>query len=1257
MKTPWVRITPSLRRARIADLLPVSASLSRVAGEIPEGTCIRCIQVDPRRRACRLEVVSPQSCDQKGAELLRSAFQEMFPDFDSVEVVERSSSPCEDLDSWLKDNWSNLVSELMKDVPSANGWMGSARPRLESGCLIVEIENQAGVEVLKNKRVDDALSAVILMQAGHRVRVRLRAGDFSETARAIEQQQEEERQRYVEELLSDSSPSPAHRKREAEGSRAKQSVLYGRDISAAPSRVSDIVSEDPRVVIEGRIFELESRPLKNGKTLVSFCITDDTDSIQVKVFDTEEGNLAQSLSEGDWVVVEGATRYDSFSRELVVTARNIVRGEAPSVVDDAPVKRVELHLHTKMSAMDSVVDCSEAVKMAAQWGHPAIAVTDHGVVQSFPEAFRTGAKHGIKIIYGMEGYLIDDPGEGVDSESGDNDQGETGEYHHVVILAKNQTGLKNLYRLVSKSHLEHFYKKPRILRHELAELREGLILGSACEAGELFRAVVSGEPDERLREIAAFYDYLEIQPIGNNAFMVQSGTVASRKDLEEMNRKIVQIGRELGKPVVATGDVHYLRPRDAIYRAILMAGQKYEDADNQAPLYLRTTGEMLEEFGYLGDSDAQWVVIEAPNEVAAMVEGGIRPMPEGLHSPKMEGAEEQIRDMSFSNARRIYGDPLPQVVQERLERELSAIIGNGFAVNYLIAYRVVAKSLEAGYQVGSRGSVGSSLVATMCHISEVNPLPPHYLCKGCKYSEFIVDGSVGTGFDLPAKDCPRCGQPLHKDGVDIPFETFMGFKGDKVPDIDLNFADVFLSDIHRFTEELFGSDRIYRAGTVATIADKTAYGFVKAYAEERNLTLRSAEITRLALGITGVKRSTGQHPGGLLVVPEGYDICDFCPVQYPADNRESRVITSHFSYHDSGIDECLTKLDLLGKVDPTTLKMLEDLTGIAPTDIPLHDPDTLAIFSGMEPLGISGEELGLTVGSLGIPEFNTPFLRQILEEVRPKTFDELIKIMGLSHGKDVWLNNAQDLISSKAASSLSEVICCRDDIMLALIHKGMDKALAFSIMEKVRKGRPLSEDDEEAIEKVGMPNWYVNSCKKITYLFPKAHAAAYVFMAVRLAYFKVHYPLEFYAAYLSTRCDSFDPVATVDGIGAVRARIAEIRSKGDAATPREVALADELEVVLEAQLRGVRFLPVDIYNSEPRAFTIEEGCLRMPFVSIPGLGISAGESIVSARRERPFTSLEDLRSRTKLTKTLIDLMCSMGVLRDLPETDQLSLFA
>jgi DNA polymerase-3 subunit alpha (Gram-positive type) len=1227
-----------------------------VDAEILESTCIRCVEVDLGRRACRLELASLCRCDQNSADLLRSAFLEILPGFDSLEIVQLPNQPCKDLDSWLEDNWNDLVSELMKDMPSANGWMVSARPRLESDCLKVEVENQAGVEVLKGKRIDDALSAAILMRAGHRIRVRLSVGDFRDTAKAIELQQEEERQRYVDELLNDSSPGPAHDKTEAEGSRAKQPVLYGKDISAAPSRVSDIVSEDTRVVIEGRVFAVESRLLKNGKTLVSFCISDDTDSIQVKVFE-EEGKLARSLSEGDWVVVEGSARYDSFSRELVLVARNVVRGDAPSVVDDAQVKRVELHLHTKMSAMDAVVDCSEAVKMAAEWGHPAIAVTDHGVVQSFPEAFRAGAKHGIKIIYGMEGYLVDDPDEGVDAGSAAGDSAENGEYHHIVILAKNQAGLKNLYRLVSKSHLEHFYKKPRIVRHELSELREGLILGSACEAGELFQAVLAGEPDDRLREIASFYDYLEIQPIGNNAFMVQSGKVASRKDLEEINRKIVELGRELGKPAVATGDVHFLRPRDAIYRAILMAGQKYEDADNQAPLYLRTTGEMLEEFAYLADSDSRWVVIEAPNEIAGMVEDGIRPMPEGLHSPKMEGAEEQIRDMSFRNARRLYGDPLPEIVEERLERELSAIIGNGFAVNYLVAFRVVAKSLEAGYQVGSRGSVGSSLVATMCRISEVNPLPPHYLCKGCKYSEFITDGSVGTGFDLPAKDCPRCGLPLRKDGVDIPFETFMGFKGDKVPDIDLNFADVFLSDIHRFTEELFGSDRIYRAGTVATIADKTAYGFVKAYAEERNLTLRSAEVTRLALGVTGVKRSTGQHPGGLLVVPEGYDICDFCPVQYPADNKESRIITSHFSYHDSGIDECLTKLDLLGKVDPTTLKMLEDLTGIAPTDIPLDDPDTLAIFSGLEPLGISAEDLGLTIGSLGIPEFNTPFLRQILEEVRPKTFDELIKIMGLSHGKDVWLNNAQDLISSGAASSLSEVICCRDDIMLSLIHRGMDKALAFSITEKVRKGRPLSEEDEKAIEKAGMPDWYVDSCKKITYLFPKAHAAAYVFMAVRLAYFKVHYPLEFYAAYLSTSCNSFDAVATVGGIEAVRARIAEIRSKGETATSREIALANELEVVLEAQLRGVTFLPVDIYKSEPRVFAIEDGSLRMPFASIPGLGASAGESIVAARAERSFTSLEDLKSRTKLTKTLVELMYSMGALRDLPETDQLSLFA
>jgi DNA polymerase-3 subunit alpha (Gram-positive type) len=1254
VKTRWVTIAPSLHRTRIVDIVSAEAvALCQKTGELGSA-CVESVHVDMQQRMCRLGLTLWSPVDPDALDQLRCRIVERLPGCEHLELETQVRQPVGDLEQWLYTGWPQLVRELVPCVPAVNGWLASARCRLEAANLVVEIENQAGVDHLKAKKADELLATLILKRTGRLVRVLLRTGDFSEQRKAMEDQREEELRRCMGELLSDSN-TKSDRSQPRDTRRTDPSVIYGKGISAAPVRVADVLSEEPKTVIQGRVFAIETRTLKNGKTLVSFCITDGSDSIQVKAFEDEQSELAKALSEDDWVIVEGATRYDQFSRELVVMARSIAKGEAPSVEDDAPSKRVELHLHTKMSAMDSVVECSQAVKLAAKWGHPAIAITDHGVVQSFPEAFKTGAKCGIKIILGMEGYLADDSGHAA-SDSEDEDDERSGAYH-IVILVKNQSGLKNLYRLVSQAHLEHFYKKPRILREELVANRDGLLLGTACEAGELYQAMLAGESHERLREIAAFYDYLEIQPIGNNLFMLGSGRVKSRAELEEINRRILALGRELGKPVVATGDVHYLRPDDAIYRAVLMAGQKYEDADNQAPLYLRTTAEMLSEFEYLGEADAKYVVIDAPRQIADMVSPGIRPLPEGLHSPKMEGAEDEIRTLCLSNAQRIYGDPLPVIVEERLSRELSAIIKNGFAVNYLIAYRVVSKSLEAGFQVGSRGSVGSSLVATMCHISEVNPLPPHYVCPECKYSEFILDGSVGTGFDLPSKDCPKCGHALKKDGVDIPFETFLGFKGDKVPDIDLNFADVYLGTIHRYTEELFGSDRIYRAGTIATIADKTAYGFVRAYAEERGKVLRSAEITRLVRGITGVKRSTGQHPGGLLVVPDGYEICDFCPVQYPADNTESRVITSHFSYHDSGIEECLTKLDLLGKVDPTTLKMLQDLTGLSPEDIPIDDPDTMRVFSGLEPLGVSAEELGLSIGSLAIPEFNTPFLRQILEDIRPTTIDELIRIMGLSHGKDVWLNNAQDIISNGDASSLSEVICCRDDIMLALIQKGMDKAQAFSIMETVRKGRLLTEKDQEAILQVGMPKWYLDSCRKITYLFPKAHAAAYVLMAVRLAYFKVHYPHEFYAAYLSTRCNCFDVAVTLEGPEAIRQRIRDIRSRGDEAPTREQILADELEVILEAQLRGVRFLPVDIDRSEPRVVTIENKQLRMPFVAISGLGIAASESIVSARNERPFTSIEDLRNRTKLTKTIIDLMSSMGILSHLPETDQLSLFA
>ena len=1255
MKTAWVTIVPSLRKARLADLIPALDAHVHLQAKVCESVCIKSVGVDLKRKVCRLELVAWNPIPADILDLLGKTFIQKFPNCKDVEIKTEIKEPVDNLAEWLETRWGEIVDELKTSIPTVNGWLTPSRCLFESGRVVVEVGNRASVECLKDRHVDRMIANLVLKHTGNDLNVILREGDFSEEREAVAARQEQELREHLGELLSDSKSKRVNSRSSSPNCAADSCVLFGRKISGDPVRIADIVSEEQKVIVEGRVFAVESKLLKNGKALTTFCITDGSDSILVKVFDSEGSALSESLTDDSWVRVEGSARYDQFAGELVLMARSVVRSEAQVVKDNAPRKRVELHLHTKMSAMDSVVDCSEAVKLAAQWGHAAIAITDHGVVQAFPEAFRAGSSAGIKIIFGMEGYLANSS-DRVPSHSSDDDEERDGVYH-IVILVKNQTGLKNLYRLVSLSHLEHFYKKPRILREELIKHREGLLLGTACEAGELFQAILAGEPADRLREIASFYDYLEIQPIANNAFMLNSGRVSSRKELEDINRRILALGRELGKPVVATCDVHFLRPEDSIYRAVLMAGQKYEDADNQPPVYFRTTDEMLKEFDYLGPQDAEFVVIDAPNQIAAMISGDVRPLPKGLHSPKIEGAEEEIRQLCLSNAYRIYGRPLPAIVEERLSRELTAIIEHGYAVNYLIAHKVVSKSLEAGFQVGSRGSVGSSLVATMCRISEVNPLPPHYVCPQCKYSEFITDGSVGTGFDLPSKECPRCGHPLRKDGVDIPFETFMGFKGDKVPDIDLNFADVFLERIHRYTEELFGSDRIYRAGTVATIAEKTAYGFVKAYAEERGLVLRSAEVTRLVRGLTGVKRSTGQHPGGLLVVPDGYEIYDFCPVQYPADNTESRVITSHFSYHDSGIDECLTKLDLLGKVDPTTLRFLQDATGINPEDIPLDDPDTLAIFSGVEPLGIKPDDLGLSIGTLGIPEFNTPFLRQILEETRPTTFDELIKIMGLSHGKDVWLNNAQELLTNGVVSSLSDVICCRDDIMLTLIQKGMDKAHAFSIMEKVRKGKPLSEEDEQAMRAVGVPDWYLESCKKISYLFPKAHAAAYVLMAVRLAYFKVHYPHAFYAAYFSTRCDCFDVDAMLAGPDAVRRRINEIRSKGTEASAREQVLADELEVVLEAMLRGIGFLTVDLDKSEAREFVIEGERLRMPFVVIPGLGLTAAESIIAARKEKPFTSREDLKNRTKLTKAIIDVMDSMGILDHLPETDQLSLFA
>lgn len=1027
------------------------------------------------------------------------------------------------------------------------------------------------------------------------------------------------------------------RKDEDNGTR----VLLGGEVTQEPVAMADVVDEERSVVVEGEVFSVETRELRSGRTLLSFDFTDGTDSLTAKLFVEENGKeILGAVKAGVRVRARGPVQYDRFTQELVLMPHDLVAlPPKRDRVDDAEEKRVELHLHTKMSALDGVTDVDEVIALAAEWGHPAIAITDHGVVQAFPRAWMAGQKHGIKVLLGVEGYLVETP---------DHDE----RMYHIVLFAQNKKGLENLYRLVSLAHMDYFYRRPRTPRAVLQAHREGILVGSACEAGEVYQAVLNGVPDEELLRIASFYDYLEIQPLDNTAFLIESGRVKDREALRDINRKIVELGRRLGKPVVATGDVHFLKPEHSIFRQIVMAGHGFTDVERPTPLYLRTTNEMLEEFSYLGAEEARRVVIEAPRAIADSIED-LRPIPEGFHPPYLDGAEDEIRRMTLENAQKIYGNPLPDVIAARVEKELASIIGNGFASLYLIAYKLVKKSLEDGYLVGSRGSVGSSFVANMCGISEVNPLPPHYVCLKCHYFEMVDDGSVGAGPDLPRKNCPDCGEPLKRDGFDIPFETFLGFEGDKVPDIDLNFSGEYQARAHKFAEELFGKENIYRAGTIGTLGERTAYGYVRKFLEEHNKTARSAEVNRLVKGITGIRRTTGQHPGGLMVLPKGREIYEFTPIQYPANDRESGVVTTHFEFQM--IHDQLVKLDMLGHDGPTVIRMLEDLTGVPPLSIPLDDPDTMAIFSGLESLGIAERDAGGKVGTLGIPEYGTSFVRQMLEDTRPKTFADLVRIMGLSHGTDVWLNNAQDLVRSGTVT-LSETIAARDDIMTYLIRKGLEPKTAFKIMEQVRKGRGLTPEDEAVMKEHQVPGWYIESCKKISYLFPKAHAVAYAMMAFYTAYYKVHHPLAFYATYFTIKVDDCDAGVLIRDAETLRKMVEDIERKGNDATAKEKSVATVLEVAIEAKARGVEFLPIDLYKSKAREFQIVGDALLPPLASVPGIGISAAESIVAAREAGEFTSIEDLRRRSGATKTVIEALAEHGCLEGLSETDQLTLF-
>ena len=1232
---------------------------------------------------------------------------------------------------------------------------------------------------------------------------------------------------------------------------------FNQNVGEKITKITDLGPEDGKVVLQGEVLNMEPRELKSGKTLLSFDLYDGTSTLTCKAFLTKDQakKVPKRISKAKGIKIEGNAGMDNFSGELSVMANTIIETEGLKKeirMDNAPVKRVELHMHTKMSQMDAMTSAKDLIKRAMKWGMKSIAITDHGVVQSFPEAHKLlGVDNpDMKVLYGVEAYLAPDNTQNVYNSKGQSidttycvlDLETTGfsaktekitevgimkiqngevleefscfvnpekhipervtevthitdemvkdaetidkvfpkileflgdtkntvlvahnanfdvgflkqnainlgldfdytyldtlslakdlfpdyktyklgriadrlgikvevahralddvdttvkvfnvmvdmlkekgvktvddidlmaadeetkkeEYkklktYHAIILAKNYVGLRNLYRLVSLSHLHYFYRKPRILKSLYKKYSEGLILGSACEAGELYQAIELGKTDDEIEAIANDYDYLEIQPIGNNDFLIRNGTVPDEEALRDINRKIVEIGDKLGKPVCATCDVHFMDPQDEIYRRILEAGQKYDDADNQAPLYLRTTEEMLEEFKYLGEEKAYEVVVTNTNKIADMCEQ-ISPISPEKCPPHIPGCEEDIKNIAYKKAYEMYGNPLPEIVETRLAKELDSIISNGYSVMYIIAQKLVWKSNADGYIVGSRGSVGSSLAAFMTGITEVNSLQPHYRCKKCKYSDF-TDYGYQNGFDLPDKQCPNCGEMLVKDGMDIPFETFLGFNGDKEPDIDLNFSGEYQAKAHKYTEVIFGKGTTFKAGTVGTVADKTAFGYVKNYFEERGIPINKAEIARLSQGCTGIKRTTGQHPGGIIVVPKGREIYEFTPVQHPADDPNSDIITTHFDYHS--IDANLLKLDILGHDDPTVIRMLQDLTGIAPTEIPLDDKETMSIFNSTDALGVTPEQIHSEVGTYGIPEYGTKFARGMLLDTKPTTFDELIRLSGLSHGTDVWLGNAQTLIE-QGVVTLQEAICCRDDIMIYLIKKGVPPDKAFKIMETVRKGKALKDPEKwasfkEIMKEHDVPDWYIKSCEKIKYMFPKAHAAAYVTNAFRIAWFKVHIPLAYYAAYYSIRAKAFDAEYMIFGKEKVKNKMKEIEMKNQKkeATNAELDMYDDLEIVLEMYERGFEFLPVDIYESDATKFKIQDNKLRPPLNSIAGFGTVAAQGIVNARKDGTFMSIDELKIRAKIGDSGANLLKQFGCLEGMSQSNQMSLF-
>lgn len=1372
------------------------------------------------------------------------------------------------------DYFPQLYAAVRRDIPSINGTLNNAEVKFENNTLTINLLN-GGKTLLDSKGFDKALVKQIYEEFNLHISV-IYTGTFEveenneEYKAAIQNAQEkinrENLQKAAEFYQEEAETAKQREETHAENTTAEIEIregkfstpqivqssirpLYGRSIRGKMIPISSISGDSGRIVVWGDVFDIEKKVTKSGdKNIFTIDITDYTGSTTAKIFNSiKESAVIDNIKKGDTIVVQGDVEYDKYAGELVVNARSVGTAQKVKVVDNAEKKRVELHMHTNMSQMDAVTSAGDLVNRAYQWGHKAVAITDHGVAQAFPDAMKAADKinkdeEKIKVIYGVEAYFMDDLVESVKGDAdtgfdgtficfdiettglsaardkiteigavkvengiitdkfstfvnpempipqkitqltgitdemvkdapsqseavsaflefaGDNvlvahnapfdtsfiakaceDMGREYNYtsidtvaisrailtdiknckldtvakflrlgefnhhratddaemlakifitlcrrltddfgitktndintkiaggdfkklptYHQIILVKNKTGLKNLYRLISYSHLNYFYKKPRIPKSELVKYRDGLIIGSACCAGQLYMAILDGKPWGELKQIASFYDYLEIQPAGNNSFMIRDGRFDSVDELHKIDSTIIRLAKELGKPVCATCDVHFMDPTDSEFRKILMAGQGYKDADQQAPLYFRTTAEMLKEFEWLGKDKAYEYVVENPNKIADMCEY-IRPIPKGTFPPNIEGAQEQLIDITWKRAKEKYGDPLPEIVKARLDKELNSITTYGFSVLYMTAQKLVADSEAHGYLVGSRGSVGSSFVATMSGISEVNPLCPHYVCPNCKHSEFITDGSYGSGFDMPPKNCPECGTLMDQDGHEIPFETFLGFKGDKVPDIDLNFSGEYQSKSHRYTEELFGKNNVFKAGTISTVAEKTALGFVKKYAQERGLVMHKAEEKRLAIGCTGVKRTTGQHPGGMVVVPRTNDVYDFCPVQHPANDVNSDNITTHFDFHS--IHDTITKLDELGHDVPTIYHYLELYTGIPVMKVSMSDPEVMSLFTSPKALGVTEEDIDSKTGTFSLPECGTAFVRGMLVEAQPKTFTDLLQIAGLSHGTDVWLGNAQELIHN-GTCTISEVIGTRDSIMTYLMHKGLEPGMAFKIMEIVRKGNAtklLTEEHFKAMREHNVPEWYIDSCMKIKYMFPKAHAAAYMIATLRLGWYKVHKPVEYYAAYFTVRSENLDGAIAMQGHKAVRDKMNNIKQKQSVheATAKDEAEYQTLQIVNEMMARKIEFLPVDIYKSEAKMFKVEDGKIRLPFSSLPGVGGAAADSLAETGKHTEYLSIEDMQIKTKVTKAVIETLKDVGVLNNLPESSQMSLF-